>query len=199
MNIRTRSGNTAPRADLAVPSWLHLHGKRGALCSALAVLLVVSCSQGDARDERQFEAREAEKTQQVPLAQQTELATTFLQPTGTPEATFTPIALLSELVVTTSLDSTGGPANDVESVPASTQSVILAARLANLVIGETITMELQNKDGEVIASGDQPAQASSGPQWYTATCDLSGVSSGTYAGAVRVNGELLNSIVFTVG
>jgi hypothetical protein len=169
------------------------------MCSALAVLLVVSCSQGDARDERKFEAQEAEKTQQVPLAQQTELAETFLQPTGTPVATFTPIALLSEIVIATSLDSSGGPANDVDSVRVGTQSVYLAARLTNLSGGETITMDLMNDDGAVLASGDQQAQASSGPQWYTATLNLSGVSSGTYAGAVRINGQLLNSIVFTVG
>ena len=169
------------------------------LCSALVVLLVASCSQGNAKDERKFEAQEAEKTQQVPLAQQTELAQTFLQPTGTPVATFTPIALLSEIVIATSLDSSGGPANDVESVPVGSPSVIVAARLSNLGGGETITFEWLNEDGTVLASEDQPANPSAGPQWYSSSWNLGGVAAGTYAGAVRVNGELLNSIVFTVG
>lgn len=162
------------------------------------VLVLVSCSQGNANEERKFEAREAEKTQQVPLAQQTELAQTFKQPTGTPVATFTPIALLSEIVIATSLDSSGGPANDVESVPVGSQSVIVAARLANTGGGETITFEWLNQDGTVLASEDQQAKPSTGPQWYTSSWSLSGIPAGTYAGAVRVNGQLLNSIVFTV-
>ena len=167
------------------------------MCSALVVLLLVSCSQGDSREERKFEAQEAEKTQQVPLAQQTELAQTFKQPTGTPVATFTPIALLSEIVIATSLDSSGGPANDVESVsPGST--AIVAARLANLSGGETITFQWLNEDGTVLASEDQQANPSSGPQWYTSSWNVSGVPSGNYAGAVRVNGQLLNSIMFSV-
>lgn len=178
---------------------MHLHGWRGALCSALVVLLLASCSQGNAKDERKFEAREAEKTQQVPLAQQTELAQTFKQPTGTSMATFTPIALLSEIVIATSLDSSGGPANDVESVPVGSPSVIVAARLANLGGGETITFEWLNSDGAVLASEDQQASPSAGPQWYSSSWNLGGVPAGTYAGAVRVNGQLLNSIVFTVG
>ncbi len=199
MNIRTRSGNTVRPAERGGDSRFHLHGWRGAFCSALVVLLVVSCSQGDARDERQFEAKEAEKTQQVPLAQQTELAKTFFRPTGTPEATSTPIALLSELVVATSLDGSGGPANDVGSVSLGTQSVILAARLAKLTGGETITFEWSNADGAVLASEDQAAQPSAGPQWYTSRWDLGGVPPGVYAGVVRVDGQLLNSIVFSVG
>lgn len=203
MNIRTRSGNTGHRPDTAghgVPAlrkWRR--GWRGAMCSALVVLLMVSCSQGNSREERKFQAREAEKTQQVPLAQQTELAQTFLQPTGTPMATFTPIALLSEIVIATSLDSSGGPANDVELVPAGSQSVIVAARLANLGGGETVTFQWLDGNGTVLASEDQQATASAGPRWYTSSWNLSGVPPGTYAGAVRVNGELLNSIVFTVG
>src|SRR5262245_31695155 len=105
-SIRTRSGNTGRRAELdhgdgrgrgrtrrfattTRSGWFHLHGWRGATCSALVVLLLVSCSTGDARDERKFEAQEAERTQQVPQAQKTELADTFLQPTGTPQATMT--------------------------------------------------------------------------------------------------------------
>lgn len=169
------------------------------MCSALVVLLLVSCSTGDVQDERKFEAQEAERTQLVPEAQQTELAETFYEPTGTPQATFTPNALLSELVITTSLDGTGGPATDLEFVPRGTQSVILAARLTDLQGGETITVEWLNGDGAVLASQDQQAQAGSGPRWYTSTWALGGVPSGTYAAAVRVNGELLNSIVFQVG
>ncbi len=201
MSIRTRSGNIARRADRRRDFWLHstMRGWRGVLYSALIVLLVVGCSQGDARDERRFEAREALKTQQVPQAQRTELAQTFFRPTGTPAATFTPIALLSEIVIATSLDGAGGPANDVAAVPRGTQSVILAARLANLVGGETITVQWLDANGAVLASTDQQANPSPGPQWYTASWGLGGVPAGTYAGAVRVNGELLNSIVFTIG
>ena len=135
----------------------------------------------------------------MPLAQRTELAETFFRPTGTPVVTNTPIALLSELVVTTALDGTGGPANDVRAVPAGSPSVILAARLANLVGGETITVQWLDANGTVIASADQPANPSAGPQWYTSTWNLAGVPPGTYAGAVRVDGQMLNSIVFTVG
>jgi len=199
MNTRTHSGNTGRRAERGGNSGWHLHGWRGALCSALVVLLVVSCSQGDAREERRFQAKEAQKTQQVPLAQQTELAKTFFRPTGTPEATSTPIALLSELVVATSLDASGGPANDVGSVPLGTQSVILAARLAQLTGGETITFEWSSADGVLLASADQPAQPSAGPQWYTSRWELGGVPAGVYAGVVRVDGQLLNSIVFRIG
>ena len=198
MSIRTRSGSTAHRADRATFSWLHLHGWRGAVCSALAVLLLVSCSTGDARDERQFQADEAEKTQQVPEAQKTQLAETFLQPTGTPAATFTPRALLSELVITNSVDGSGAPTNDLESVSQSSP-VILAARLTNLLGGEIITFEWLNEDGAVMASQDQEATATSGPRWFTSTWQPGGVAPGTYAGAVRVNGELLNSITFRIG
>lgn len=190
---------TGHRADFGVTVTSWSKGWRGACCSALVVLLVAGCSQGNARDERRFQAREAEKTQQVPLAQQTELARTFFRPTGTPVATFTPIALISEIVIATSLDSTGGPANDVAAVPLGTQSVILAARLANLIAGETITMQWLDANGSVIASVDQPANPSAGPQWYTSNWNLGGVPPGTYAGAVLVDGQLLNSIVFTVG
>lgn len=178
---------------------LRIDGWRGAIVSALVVLLLVSCSTGDSRDERKFQAREAERTEQVPVAQQTELAKTFLQPTGTPLATMTPNALVSELVITTSLDGSGGPATDLTSVPLGTPSVILAARLAQLVDGETVTVEWLDSDGRVLASQDQPARASSGPQWYTSTWQMGNVPGGTYAAAVRVNGELLNSIVFRVG
>lgn len=163
------------------------------------MLLVVGCSQGDARDERKFEAQEAKKTQQVPLAQQTELAQTFFRPTGTPEATSTPIALLSEIVIATALDGSGGPANDMASVPLGTQSVFLAARLANLTGGETITVQWLDANGTVIASADQQANPSTGPQWYTSQWNLGGLPGGIYAGAVRVNDQLLNSIVFTLG
>ena len=199
MNIRTHSGNIARRARLDRISWLHMHGWRGALCSALVVLVLVSCSQGDARDERKFEAQEAQRTEQVPQAQQTELAQTFFRPTGTPAATFTPIALLSELVIATSLDSSGGPANDVSAVSAGGGSVFVAARLSSLSGGETITLQWLDANGQVLASVDQQASPTSGPQWYTSSWNLSGVAPGVYAGAVRVNGELLNSIVFTVG
>ena len=198
MSIRTRSGNTARRADRSGSSWLHLHGWRGAVCSALAVLLLVSCSTGDARDERQFEEQEAERTQQVPEAQKTQLAETFLQPTGTPAATYTPRALLSELVITNSIDGSGAPTNDLESVSQGSQ-VILAARLTNLLGGEVITFEWLNEDGTVLASQEQAATATNGPKWFTSTWQPSGVPSGTYAAAVRVNGELLNSITFRIG
>ena len=114
-------------------------------------------------------------------------------------ATYTPSALLSELVITTSLDGTGGPATDLDSVPQGTQSVILAARLASVTGGETITVEWLDEDGTVLASQDQVASASNGPQWYTSTWQLGGVPGGLYAAAVRVNGQLLNSIVFRVG
>jgi hypothetical protein len=198
MSIRTRSGSTARRAEPSTVSWLHLHGWRGAICSALAVLLLVSCSTGDSRDERRFQAQEAEKTQQVPEAQKTQLAETFLQATGTPQATYTPRALLSELVITNSVDGSGAPTSDLDSVSMSSQ-VILAARLTNLLGGEIITFEWLNEDGVVMASQDQAATATSGPRWFTSTWQPGGVAPGTYAAAVRVNGELLNSITFRIG
>lgn len=168
------------------------------MCSALAVLLLVSCSTGDARDERQFEAQEAERTQQVPEAQKTQLAETFLQPTGTPQATYTPRALLSELVITSALDGSGAPTNDLESVSQSSQ-VILAARLTNVMSGQILTVEWLNADGVLMASQDQELTGTSGPQWFTSSWQPGGVPSGTYAAAVRVNGELLNSITFRIG
>jgi hypothetical protein len=161
-------------------------------------LLLVSCSTGDARDERQFQADEAEKTQQVPEAQKTQLAETFLQATGTPAATYTPRALLSELVITNSVDGSGAPTNDLESVSQGAQ-VILAARLTNLLGGEIITVEWLNEDGTVLESQDQEATTTNGPKWFTSTWQPSGVPPGTYAAAVRVNGELLNSITFRIG
>jgi hypothetical protein len=162
------------------------------------LLLVVSCSTGDARDERSFATQEAERTQQVPAAQKTELAKTFLQPTGTPVATQTPEALLSELVITTSVDASGAPTSDLDAVPRGSP-VILAARLTNLLGGETITVEWLDGDGAVLASQDQPATATNGPKWFSATWQPGGVAPGTYAAAVRVNGQLLNSIVFRIG
>ncbi len=198
MSIRTRSGNTARRADLAISPWFQVRGWRGAICSALAVLLLVSCSTGDARDERSFQAQEAERTQQVPEAQKTQLAETFFQPTGTPQATFTPRALLSELVITNALDGSGAPTNDLETVSQGSQ-VILAARLTNLLGGEIITVEWLNEDGVVLASQDQQATTATGPKWFSSAWQPSGVPSGTYAAAVRVNGELLNSITFQIG
>ena len=162
------------------------------------MLLVVSCSTGDSRDERRFEAQEAEKTQQVPEAQKTQLADTFLRPTGTPAATFTPRALLSELVITNALDGSGAPTNDLESVSSNSQ-VILAARLTNLLGGEIITVEWLNEDGAVMASQDQEAPTTTGPRWFTSAWQPGGVPPGTYAAAVRVNGELLNSITFRIG
>ncbi len=198
MNIRTRSGSTGHQADRTLPTWLHLHGWRGALCSALAVLLLVSCSTGDARDERRFEAQEAEKTQQVPEAQKTQLAETFLQPTGTPQPTLTPRALLSELVITNAIDGSGAPTNDLERVTQGSQ-VILAARLTNLQAGQIITIEWLDEDGVLMASQDQEAPTTNGPRWFTSTWQPGGVPSGTYAAAVSVNGELLNSITFSIG
>ncbi|MCO5220213.1 MAG: hypothetical protein M9947_01360 [Thermomicrobiales bacterium] len=175
-----------------------MRGWRGAVCSALVVLLVVSCSTGDARDERKFEAQEAKRTQQVPAVQQTELANTFLQPTGTPMATYTPRALLSELVITTGLDASGAPTNDVSSVSQG-QSVTLAARLTALTGGETITVQWLDNNGTVLASADQIAEPTSGPRWFTSTWQPAGVPSGIYAAAVRINGDLLDSITFRVG
>jgi hypothetical protein len=198
MSIKTRSGSTVRRADRPSVSWLHLRGKRGALCSALAVLLLVSCSTGNSTEERWFQAQEAEKTQQVPEVQKTQLAEKFLQPTGTPEPTFTPRALLSELVITNSIDGSGAPTNDLESVSMGSQ-VILAARLTNLLGGEIITVEWLNEDGVLMATSDQEAAPTSGPRWYSASWQTSGVAPGTYAAAVRVNGELLNSITFRIG
>ncbi len=177
---------------------MQLNGWRGAIGSALVVLSLVSCSTGDARDERQFEAQEAERTQQVPQAQKTQLAETFLQPTGTPQATYTPRALLSELVITNSVDGSGAPASDLDSVSQGSQ-VILAARLTNLLGGEIITVEWLNKDGVVMASQDQEATTTNGPRWFTSSWQPGGVPSGTYAAAVRVIGELLNSITFRIG
>lgn len=199
MSIRTHSGNTARRPDASSPDSKLLSSWRGVFGSALIVLLLVSCSTGDARDERKFEAQEAKRTEQVPLAQQTALANTFFQPTGTPQATLTPNPLLSELVITTSLDASGGPATDLRTVPLGSQAVILAARLTDLSGDETITVQWLNQDGVVLASEDQQARSSNGPQWYTSAWQLAGVPGGTYAGAVRVNGQLLNSIVFTLG
>ncbi|MEZ4507152.1 MAG: hypothetical protein R2848_15200 [Thermomicrobiales bacterium] len=190
--------STARRADRSAASQWNLHGWRGAIGSALVVLLVVSCSTGDSRDERRFEAQEAEKTQQVPEAQKTQLADTFLRPTGTPAATFTPRALLSELVITNALDGSGAPTNDLESVSSNSQ-VILAARLTNLLGGEIITVEWLNEDGAVMASQDQEAPTTTGPRWFTSAWQPGGVPPGTYAAAVRVNGELLNSITFRIG
>lgn len=198
MNIRTHSDAIDHPADRSVSCWLQTHGKRGVLGSALVLLLLVSCSQGDVRDERRFQAQEAKRTQQVPEAQQTELANTFMGPTGTPEATHTPIALLSELVISSGVDATGAPVDDLKFAPAGSQ-VFLAARLANLVGGEIITTEWLDTNGRVVASSEQQARASSGPQWYTASWTMSGVPGGTWAGAVRVNGQLLDSIVFQTG
>lgn len=197
MNTRTRSGNIGHRAKRTIPSWLHLNGWRGVIGSALIVLLLVSCSTGDARDERRFEAEEAERTQLVPQAQKTQLAETFLQPTGTPQPTHTPRALLSELVITNSLDGSGAPTNDLDSVSQGSQ-VILAARLTNVMGGEIITVEWLNEDGVVMASQDQEATTTNGPKWFTSIWQPGGVPSGTYAAAVRVNGELLNSITFRI-
>ena len=77
--------------------------------------------------------------------------------------------------------------------------VILAARLTNLLGGEVITFEWLNEDGTVLASQEQAATATNGPKWFTSTWQPSPVPSGTYAAAVRVNGELLNSITFRIG
>lgn len=198
MSIRTPLGSTDRPADRRRSFDRMMHGWRGALVSALLVLVVAGCSTGSARDERRFQAQEAERTQQVPQAQQTELARTFFQPTGTPVATMTPNARLSDLVITSGLDASGGPVDDRQSVPIGS-TVILAARLTDLTGGETITFEWMNEDGVVLAASEATAQPSGGPQWYSGSWNAGGVGAGIYAGAVRVQGQLLDSIVFRIG
>ena len=160
--------------------------------------MLVSCSTGDARDERRFEAQEAEKTQQVPEAQKTQLAETFLQPTGTPAATYTPRALLSELVITNSVDGSGAPTNDLESVSQSSQ-VIVAARTDEPAGRRDHHLRMAERGWRRDGIAGPGSDGRTGPKWFTSTWQPGGVTPGTYAAAVRVNGELLNSITFRIG
>jgi hypothetical protein len=188
-------GRTGHRADQ--PEGPGLVRKLALVAGAAALL--TSCSSGDVDESRRFQAQEAERTQQVPQTQKTELARLFLKPTGTPLATMTPDALLSDLVITTSIGSNGAPTDRAERVSRSAPSVSVAAHIANLATGEVVSVTWLTEQGEVVRSEEKPASGSAGRQWVSFSLPLAGsVGPGVYAAEIRVNGLLLDSIAFQV-
>ena len=164
------------------------------------LLTIAGCASGNADDARRFESQEANATQQVPAAQSTQLAEQFLQPTATPLATMTPIAGLSDLVLTTSVGSGGEPTAELRTVPAFlNQTLYVSARLSGLEPGAVVTAAWRDQDNNVLLTADVSAPSGQGPFWVAVPLSPNGaIGPGIYSIAVSVNGSFLESLAFQV-
>lgn len=173
-------------------------GRKGALAGLLLVLLLAGCSQGQVSDERTFEMQEAKKTQVVPGAQETMLATEFDAPDASPFPTLTPAPGLDELTIALDVTASGAPGQRTEVVASLDGTIYASARLTSLRAGQVVAVRWVAADGAEIGSGEQSASAG-GDQWVSIPFALPpGTAPGKYAAIVSVDDRRLGSIVFEV-
>jgi len=162
------------------------------------VALLAACASGAVDDSRQFQSQEATRVQQLPNAQATEIARQFKASPTVPQPTVTPNAAISDLALASSVGSDGSPGNTLRNVPAnSSQTVYAMARISNIQSGQVVSAVWRNEDGGVIASVDQTPGASASPQWVSFPVQFGGaLPRGTYSVAIFVGNDLLQSLAF---
>lgn len=136
--------------------------------------------------------------QQLPGAQATELASQFKASPTAPQPTLTPHAVVSELALASSVSGDGSPGNTLRSVPAnSSQTIYAVVRISNIQGGQVVSALFRTEDGGVIAAVDQTPGASPGPQWVSFPVQLGGaLPRGTYSVAIFIGDDLLQSLAF---
>lgn len=173
-----------------------------AFAACLALLALIGCSTGDARDARLAEQRDATEEAKVPARQASFIANEFFSSTPPPVRTATPRAVLQSIALTTGVNSDGAPSGVYGSVPSDAGRVYVAARISYLQPGETVvaswhTIAEKPEDVVVIANSEVTVNGNEG--WISLPADLYGnVTPGEYAVSLYVEGELLNSLAFEI-
>jgi hypothetical protein len=162
------------------------------------VVLLAGCATGSVDDSRRFQAIDAEQTPQMPGAQATQFARTFGTPEASPEPTITPHAVISDLVLASSVSGSGSPGNTISAVQAGSQTVYAVARIAHIQPGQAVAALWRAEDGTVLTSVEQTPPPSSSPQWVSFAFQPAGMARGTYSIAIFVENDLLESIAFQV-
>ncbi len=167
--------------------------------ATLSLLLVVlaACSTGNAKDSETYEQHEATRKAELPIVQATTTARFF---SGTPTAgpTTTPIAVLADIALATSVNGDGSPQNEVRSAGGGT--IYASAKVHNVTKGTLFTAIWGKPDGTEIFRSEVTADVSSGDQWFSFAWDgVGGQPSGDYAVFIYADSMLIGSLAFQVG
>lgn len=164
--------------------------------STLLVLLVVlvACGSGNADESQTYEEHEGTRQAQLPIVQATTTARFF---SGTPEVvpTPTPIAVLADLTLATSVNGDGSPQNEVRN--AGGGSIYASAKVHSVTEGTVFTAIWGRPDGTEIARTEITAESNAGDQWFSFQWDgLGGQPSGSYAVFIYADAMLIGSLAF---
>lgn len=175
---------------------LHRSGYRFGQVLTLVVLLVVlvACGSGNADESQTYEEHEGTRQAQLPIVQATTTARFF---SGTPNAepTSTPIAILADLTLATSVNGDGSPQNEVRR--ASGGNIFVSAKVHNVTEGTVFTAIWGRPDGTEIARTEITADASAGDQWFAFSWDgIGGEPPGSYAVFIYADAMLIGSVAF---
>lgn len=191
MNIKMRSASTRrPGGHRSVVSRLKSFG-------TLSLLLVVlaACSTGNAKDSETYEQHEATRRAELPIVQATTTARFF---SGTPTAgpTTTPIAVLADLALATSVNGDGSPQNEVRDAGGGT--IYASAKVHNVTKGTVFTAVWGKPDGTEIFRTQVTAESSNGDQWFSFAWDgIGGQPGGDYAVFIYADSMLIGSLAFS--
>jgi hypothetical protein len=185
------SGSTGRRAER------RKLGNLSARLAALTLLLVVlvACGTGNAEESQTYEQHEATRQAQMPIVQATTTARFFA---GTPVVvpTPTPIAVLADLALATSVKADGSPQNEVRSAGGGT--IYASAKVHSVTKGTVFTAVWGKPDGTEIARTEVTADASAGDKWFSFSWDgIGGQPSGDYAVFIYADGMLIGSLAFS--
>lgn len=193
---------------MSIRTLLASTGRRGAHRSARAcvarfatlfVLLVVlaACGSGNADESQTYEEHEATRQAQLPIVQATTTARFF---SGTPTAgpTSTPIAVLADLALATSVNADGSPQNEVRNAGGST--IYASAKVHNVTEGTVFTAIWGRPDGTEITRTEVTAESSAGDRWFSFSWDgAGGQPSGDYAVFIYADAMMIGSLAFQMG
>ena len=160
-------------------------------------MVLAACGTGGAEESQTYEEHEATRVAQMPIVQATTTARFF---SGTPEIvpTPTPIAVLADLALATSVNGDGSPQNEVRNAGGGT--IYVSAKVHNVTKGTVFTAVWGKPDGTEITRTEQTADSSRGDRWFSFSWDgVGGQPPGDYAVFIYADSMLIGSLAFQVG
>jgi hypothetical protein len=165
----------------------------------LLCTLLVSCSNGVAREARRDEARDAGLTQQLAAEQATRIVERYFPSTATPSPTQPPIPALGDLAITFGFRPDGTPDGSYDSVPAGVGTAYAAALLTGVAAGQVIQAVVIDAWGNELASPEVAISPGPAEQWVALPIPLPpDLAPGEYGVFVFADDQPLGSLAFGV-
>jgi hypothetical protein len=135
--------------------------------------------------------------QATPVASSNLLAGAPAEQRPSPVATLTP--QIARMVLTTSVDAAETPAEELTTVPGQAAVIYLAVEVAQLPAGATLTVVWVHGGAEFARNDRLVAEPIREPRWLALSLrPASPLPGGEYAVRLLVNGQVVDSLVFTV-